>query len=231
MNQLHESTMNQQFKLLRSALIIFLLATQFIALHAQERSQYVQLTTLWHGKQKALEVINNGYNNRLRLADAANVSNQYWRLKNLGNGHFRIMNLMMGEENSIDLIEEKGNFVPQIAKTGNFSAQNWKITRVEKDGKLYFSLSTMWKGENQVLDLIRKDGQNHLPRLAQNNGSSGQLWSLGIYTMEEFNSVEYVEPKKLKEKTPIGKKYEKEITQGMKEVQKFLDKNKKKKKN
>jgi len=189
--------------------------------------KYYRLTTQWQGESKSLDIINNGENNRLKLANTKNVSSQYWQIISLGNGYFRFTNKWLGQEKSIDLLQEGNYYIPQIAGTGNFSGQNWKLSKVDGSDE-FFRLSTMWQGDGLALDIVNDGEKNNKPRLSNVGNYSGQFWKLTLIATYELATVVDRVPKEPKKNVPIGKKYEKEITEGMKKVQELLDKKKKK---
>jgi len=47
-----------------------------------------RLQTLFTGNKKCLDIINDGNNNRLTMADCGNYSGQLWSIKSSGNGTF-----------------------------------------------------------------------------------------------------------------------------------------------
>ena len=82
----------------------------------------------WLGDKKALDLVNDGRNNRLQLADFGNFSGQYWKITPLGNEFVRFTTKWLGDSKSLDVINKDDNNRLQLAKSGNFSGQFWKLT-------------------------------------------------------------------------------------------------------
>jgi hypothetical protein len=135
---------------------------------------YYRLTTQWLGNVKSLDVINDGTNSKLQLANTGNASGQFWKITSLGNGYYRLTTQWLGEIKSLDVINDGTNNKLQLATTSNASGQYWKITPI---GNGYYRLTTKWIGETKSLDVIN-DGQNNKVQLADSGDFLGQYWKI-----------------------------------------------------
>lgn len=159
--------------LLKSIFLFLILSVQSV--HAQDFGNgFYRLTTQWLGETKSLDVVNDGKNNQLQMADSGNYSGQFWKLTPVGNGFYRLTTQWLGEEKSLDVVNDGTNNKLQMAKSGDFSGQFWKITPV-KNG--FYRLTTKWLGETKSLDVVN-DGTNNKLQLAKSGDFSGQLWKI-----------------------------------------------------
>lgn len=133
---------------------------------------YYRLTTQWLGNVKSLDVVNDGINNKLQLANTSYASGQYWQITPLGDGYYRLTTQWQGENKSLDVINDGTNNKLQLAATSNASGQYWKITSV---GDGYYRLTTKWLGEGKSLDVLN-DGLDNKIQLAKTGDFSGQYW-------------------------------------------------------
>jgi len=125
----HSRTQPTRKRIVLGLLASFVLFAPFNA-QAQEFDNgiYYRLTTMWQGDGKSLDVVNDGINNKLILADTGNYSGQYWKLTKLDSGYYRLTTQWQGEGKSLDVVNDGVNNKLQLADTGDYSGQNWKIT-------------------------------------------------------------------------------------------------------
>lgn len=135
---------------------------------------YYRLTTQWQGEGKSLDVINDGVNNKLQLANTANASGQFWKITSVGGGYYRLTTQWLGENKSLDVVNDGVNNKLQLAATTNASGQFWKIETV---GNGYYRLTTKWLGIGKSLDVVN-DGSNNKLQLADSTNVSGQYWKI-----------------------------------------------------
>ncbi|MCF7993580.1 MAG: RICIN domain-containing protein [Chromatiaceae bacterium] len=147
-----------------------------ISAHSQtiDANAYYRLTTQWQGEGKSLDVVNEGRNNKLQLADTGNYSGQFWKFTPINDGYYRLTTQWQGEGKSLDVINDGTNNKLQLADTGNYSGQFWKLTPASGG---YYRLTTQWQGEGKSLDVIN-DGTNNKLQLADTGNYSGQFWKL-----------------------------------------------------
>ena len=139
-----------------------------------DTNYYYRLTTQWLGDGKALDVVNDGANNKIHLTQAANVTGQYWRFIPLGNGYYKMTTQWLGEGKALDVINDGKNNRLHMTNSANYSGQSWKITSM---GNGFFRLTTQWQGDGKSLDVIN-DGRNNQLQLAPTGSYSGQFWKL-----------------------------------------------------
>ena len=147
-----------------------------IAVQAQEfdDGRYYRLTTQWQGDGKSLDVVNDGANNQLILADTGDYTGQYWKFTSLGDGYYRLTTQWQGAGKSLDVVNDGANDKLILADTGNFSGQHW---RVERQANGYYRLTTQWQGPGKSLDVVN-DGANDKLNLAATGDYSGQYWNI-----------------------------------------------------
>lgn len=168
------------------AKLLFLLV--FLAINQSVYSQtfgngYYRLTTQWLGNVKSLDVVNDGTNSKLQLANTGNASGQHWKISFLGDDYYRFTTQWLGETKSLDVVNDGTNTKLQLATTSNASGQYWRITPI---GNGYYRLTTKWIGETKSLDVVN-DGQNNKVQLSDSGNFSGQYWK--ITDISSSNSV------------------------------------------
>ena len=139
-----------------------------------DNGQYYRLTTLWQGEGKSLDVVNDGQNNKLILADSGNYSGQYWKFTRVAGGYYRLTTQWQGEGKSLDVVNDGVNNKLSLAATGNYSGQHWRVVR-QSNG--YYRLTTQWRGKGKSLDVVN-DGANNKLILADTGDYSGQYWRI-----------------------------------------------------
>lgn len=137
-------------------------------------TRFYRLTTQWQGEGKSLDVLNDGKNNQIQLANTGDFSGQYWKITPLKNGYYRLSTQWQGEGKSLDVINDGQNNKLHLAATSEVSGQYWKITAL---GNGYYRLSTLWQGEGKSLDVLN-DGKNNQLQLAKTGDFSGQYWKI-----------------------------------------------------
>ncbi|MCY0094633.1 RICIN domain-containing protein [Hoeflea ulvae] len=172
---LHARTRPMRKQTFLALLASFVLVVPFGA-QAQEFDNgiYYRLTTMWQGEGKSLDVVNDGVNNKLILADTGNYSGQYWKVTRLDDGSYRLTTQWQGEGKSLDVVNDGTNNRLQLADTGNYSGQHWRVVR-QSNG--YYRLTTDWQGEGRSLDVVN-DGVNNKLQLADTGDFSGQYWKI-----------------------------------------------------
>ncbi len=89
-----------------------------------------RLQTQFTGNKKCLDIINDGDNNQLTMADCGNYSGQFWSIRPSGNGGFyRLQTQFTGNKKCLDIINDGDNNQLTMADCGNYSGQFWKISK------------------------------------------------------------------------------------------------------
>lgn len=146
-----------------------------------EPNTYYRLTTQWQGDGKSLDVINDGTNNRIHLAQTGDYSGQYWKFTPSGNDYYRVTTQWLGDGKSLDVVNDGRNNQLQLADSGNYSGQFWRVIPI---GNGYFRLTTQWQGDGKSLDVVN-DGRNNRLQLADTGNFSGQFWKLTPYQLAQ----------------------------------------------
>jgi hypothetical protein len=126
--------MKTVFKVTIKAFILTLLVLAFNqASLAQEfdSNSFYRLTTQWLGGGKSLDVVNDGTNNKLQMADTGSFSGQFWKITALGGGYYRLTTQWLGDGKSLDVVNDGTNNRLWMADSGNFTGQFWKIAKIE----------------------------------------------------------------------------------------------------
>lgn len=168
------STSGYKLKILSVSFFLFLVLFSRDVFAQTFESGYYRLTTQWQGEGKALDVINDGANNKLQLAATGNFSGQFWKITAVGDGYFRLTTQWLGEAKALDVVNDGVNNKLHLAETKNVSGQFWKITSL---GNGYYRLTTKWLGDGKSLDVIN-DGANNKLQLAATGDFSGQFWKI-----------------------------------------------------
>jgi hypothetical protein len=92
-----------------------------------------QLKTQFTGKNKCLDIINDGENNKPTMADCGNFSGQFWSLEpTQTRGYYRLKTQFTGKNKCLDIINDDENNKPAMADCGNFSGQFWNFSNSKK---------------------------------------------------------------------------------------------------
>jgi allophanate hydrolase subunit 2 len=90
--------------------------------------EFYRLQTQFTGKNKCLDIVNDGNNNQLTMADCGNYSGQFWSIKPTGDrGSYRLQTQFTGKNKCLDIVNDGDNNQLTMADCGNYSGQFWKI--------------------------------------------------------------------------------------------------------
>jgi uncharacterized membrane protein len=125
------------------------------------------------GQAKCLDIVNDGQNDRLQMADCGNFTGQAWHITRSGNGDtFRLTTDFTGTGKCLDIVNDGKNNRLRMANCGNYSGQFWSMQRVDKNR---FRMKTLFTGEGKCLDVVN-DGRNTRLQMANCGNFSGQYW-------------------------------------------------------
>ena len=85
-----------------------------------------RLQTQFTGNERCLDIVNDGDNNQLTMADCGNYSGQLWSIKKAG-GYYRLQTQFTGNKKCLDIVNDGDNNQLTMANCGNYSGQFWKI--------------------------------------------------------------------------------------------------------
>ncbi|WP_219892128.1 RICIN domain-containing protein [Chamaesiphon polymorphus] len=141
------------------------------------RASTSSLTNLFTGRDKCLDIINDGRNNRVTMATCGNFSGQQWTLSpsRTSSDTYRLTTQFTGTDKCLDIINDGRNNRLTMATCGNFSGQLWTLSPSRKNPGTY-RLTTQFTGMNKCLDIIN-DGRNNRLTMAQCGDFSGQYWA------------------------------------------------------
>jgi hypothetical protein len=132
--------------------------------------------TIFTGTNKCLDIINDGRNNQLIMADCGNFTGQLWSISpSQHSGHYRLITTFTGRNQCLDIVNDGDNNKLNMANCGDFSGQYWKILPSQNQG--YYRLQTMFTGRGKCLDIIN-DGENNKLTMANCGDFSGQYWKV-----------------------------------------------------
>jgi hypothetical protein len=149
------------------------------AKRSQGRSSSAQtasyrLQTMFTGTGKCLDIVNDGRNDRLNMADCGNFSGQFWQiLPSQKPGYYRLQTMFTGTGKCLDIVNDGRNDRLNMADCGNFSGQFWQILPSQKPG--HSRLKTMFTGTGKCLDIVN-DGRNNRLNMGDCGDFSGQYW-------------------------------------------------------
>jgi len=123
---------------------------------------------------RSIDVINDGVNNQLALADSGWYSGQLWKLTHIWNGYYRLTCMWQGDGKAIDVINDGTNDKVALAATGPYSGQYWKIS---DRGNGLVGFTSYWQGDGKSLGVVN-DGTNRQLKLAKTAPVSGQWWQV-----------------------------------------------------
>ena len=143
----------------------------FLGLGATDAASQELLRNRFTGS--CLDILNDGQNDKLRLAPCGNFSGQHWIVVQRSDGTFQLQTEFTGQGRCLDIINDGQNNRLHMAPCGNFTGQQWII--VSENNNL--RLKTSFTGPSNCLDVVN-DGQNDRVQMATCGNFSGQLWSL-----------------------------------------------------
>jgi len=139
-----------------------------------DNGRYYRLTTMWQGEGRSLDVVNDGQNNKLILADTGNYSGQYWKFTRVDGDYYRLSTKWQGAGQPIDVVNDGVNNKLTLKTKGNYTGQHWRVVRLSNG---YYRLTNRWRGEGKSLDIVN-GGANNKPILADTGDYSGQYWRI-----------------------------------------------------
>ena len=123
------------------------------------------------GSNKCLDIVNDGTNNQLTMADCGDFTGQFWHLKPTKDGRFVLQTEFTGQNKCLDIVNDGSNNKLTMADCGNITGQFWIVT--EKQGS--YRLQTEFTGQNKCLDVVN-DGNNDKLIMADCGNFTGQVW-------------------------------------------------------
>jgi hypothetical protein len=114
----------------KTLIVVPLLVLSLIANDAFAQNQSSRLKTIFTKSGKCLDVVNDGTNNQLQMADCGNFSGQLWKIQPTAKkGFVRLKTMFTGADKCLDIVNDGTNNRLVMAKCGNFSGQFWAITK------------------------------------------------------------------------------------------------------
>lgn len=131
------------------------------------------LTNEFTGTAKCLDIVNDGTNDKIQMADCGNFTGQAWRMVKAGDGAVRLMTEFTGTAKCLDVINDGKNNLLHMDSCGDYSGQLWLVRKTNTPGQV--RLKTEFTGENKCLDVVN-DGRNNKLQMADCGNFSGQFW-------------------------------------------------------
>lgn len=164
------------FLQMTSAVVVSLLGAQLVSPSAIAQSSPYRLTTQFTGENKCLDIVNDGTNNKLIMADCGNYSGQMWSIEPTRTlGAYRMRTQFTGDDKCLDIVNDGTNNQVIMADCGNYSGQFWSIQPTNNSGA--YRLRTQFTGEEKCLDIVN-DGTNNQLVMADCGNYSGQYWTI-----------------------------------------------------
>jgi hypothetical protein len=160
-------------------LVVIVLPVVLVSLLANEadaQSRRNRLRTMFTGTGKCLDIINDGDNDKLTMANCGNYSGQSWNIEPAQErGYSRLRTTFTGADKCLDIVNDGENNKLTMADCGNYTGQFWKIEPSDERG--YSRLRTMFTGADKCLDIIN-DGKNNKLTMSDCGNYTGQFWSI-----------------------------------------------------
>jgi hypothetical protein len=132
---------------------------------------YYRLRNNYSGRNRALDVVNDGRDYALKMAPVGDYSGQFWYFVRLGHNVYNIRCRFLGDAYSLDIFNDGTNDKPHMAKTNDVTGQRWHFLHLS-DGT--FRLYNDFSGNRRFLDVYR---DTHIPHMYNNDVDySGQHW-------------------------------------------------------
>lgn len=95
---------------------------------------FYRITNVFGGKDKSLDVVNDGTNDRLRVTKTGHFLGQYWRITPVKEheGYYRLTTQWRGTGFSLEVVSADDNAQLRLTKTGDLTGQYWKLTPIEE---------------------------------------------------------------------------------------------------
>lgn len=155
---------NRSFKIamaisVQNVRIVSLLVSALItcgSVHSQTfENGYYRLTNKWLGDGKSLDVVNDGTNSKIQLAESKRVTGQAWKLTPVGDGYYRLTTEWLGAERSLNVINAvKSGKYDKVERIGSGVERHYALTN-EKE---YFAeLTEAYFGKNDYFPFTRAE--------------------------------------------------------------------------
>jgi hypothetical protein len=145
-------------------------------LSADANAQSSRLWNLFTGARTCLDIVNDGKNNTVTLAECANVSGQLWLIEpSETEGFFRLKTTFSGSDKCLDIINDDEDNKLSMAECSPVSGQLWKLEPSEPKG--FSRVENMFTGPGKCLDVINDADDKNLT-MAECGAFFGQLWGL-----------------------------------------------------
>jgi hypothetical protein len=148
----------------------------FLGFGATDAASQQFLRNRFTGPASCLDIVNDGQNDKLRLAPCGNFSGQHWIVARRPDGTFQLQTEFTGQGRCLDIINDGQNNRLHMAPCGNFTGQQWIIISEKGNSRL----KTNFTGPSHCLDVVN-DGQNDKVQMATCGNFSGQLWSFSEF--------------------------------------------------
>jgi hypothetical protein len=125
---------------------------------------------------KCLDIVNDGQNNKLKMATCGRFLGQDWTATPSDGRGFKLRNRFSGPNKCLDVVNDGQNNRLIMADCGNYSGQYWSIPTAGKVGPVRNGFT----GAGKCLDIIN-DGRNDRLTMADCGNYSGQKWGAGPY--------------------------------------------------
>ena len=114
-------------------IIIFSLLVQEV----DAQSQNNRFRSMFTKSNKCLDVVNDGTNNQLIMANCGNYSGQNWSIESVKNAsQVKLRNMFTGNNKCLDIVNDGANNQLIMADCGNYSGQLWKVKPTKNKGFL-----------------------------------------------------------------------------------------------
>jgi Ricin-type beta-trefoil lectin domain len=152
---------------------VAIVVLSFLGFGATDAASQQLLRNRFTGSGSCLDIVNDGQNDKVKLAPCGNFSGQHWIVGKRSDGAFQFKTEFTGEGRCLDIVNDGQNNHLHMAPCGNFTGQQWIIISENGNSRL----KTNFTGPTHCLDVVN-DAQKDKVQMATCGNFSGQLWSL-----------------------------------------------------
>jgi hypothetical protein len=158
---------------------LFLLSLLASEVDAQVKQN--QLRNTLTGSDNCLDIIEDGKNNRLTMAQCGNIAGQRWSLtaSETNPESYRLQTPFTGADKCLDIINDGENNKLIMAKCSKVAGQLWRVTpsKIIPGNSGYYFVKNKLTGASNCLNVI-EDGRNNKLTMVKCDNISGQSWKI-----------------------------------------------------
>jgi Ricin-type beta-trefoil lectin domain len=162
-------------------LVLAVISVSIIARGVNAQSEQNRVQNTLTGADRCLDIVRDGKNNRVTMAQCGNVAGQRWSLvaSETNPQAYRLQTPFTGTNLCLGTSNDRQDNRVRMAACNNTPRQLWSIapSKVNPNYSGYYQLRNMQTGENNCLEII-SDGRNNRLRMAKCRNVPGQSWRI-----------------------------------------------------